>query len=367
MPTKGDIAVILHTLQTRDAAHGATPSTESPLEATGRSQNLTRKNYDVQHNAPDHLRLKVRKTFIDLEYSYLFGFQRDVRELTAELLKLPDTPLRVPSERQLRRFKQSNKAEDGPCIDDLQLDLANKSIASPWNDRAAYLFAKKYIDSGDIQNKTKDQVSKVFKAHLPTLQKRYRKQVLHGREQDLSDAEDDTVDAARKKANQIRRRAVCGNIFLLLPSSQLFPKLRQRRKDVCVYFGKDSKMQSFIPVLEKMPYYSCSGDESCPRNGEARYEITNLRWRNTAIREWFHALDALHMSTRFQVNGRPLPGALPHYRVNSDRVEEDAPPVVGLPRNFYDEEWLEDLDEIELEQLDVQPPMDITFSPAIQR
>lgn len=126
-------------------------------------------------------------------------------------------------------------------------------------------------------------------------------------------------------------------------------------------------MQSFIPILKRMPYYSCSGDESYIHNGQVRNEITNLRWRNTAIKKWFHTLDALHMSTRFQVNGQPLPGAFPHYRVNSGRIEDDAPPVVGLPRNFYDEDWLENLDEIELEKLDVQPPMDITFSPAIEQ
>lgn len=205
-------------MQTNEAARGAIPLPESPPDAIGRSPKSTEKNYDPRHDAPDHLQLKVRDPVVDLECSCLFVFQRDVRELTAELLKLPDAPLRVPSERQLRRFKQSKKAEDGPCIDDLQLDLANKSIASPWNDRAAYLFAKKYVGSGDIQNKTKGQVSKAFKVHLFTLQRRYQTQALSGHEQ-AGDQPDARVDGARKKANEARRRAVCKDMFLHLPSS----------------------------------------------------------------------------------------------------------------------------------------------------
>lgn len=156
-----------------------------------------------------------------LECSCLFVSQREVRELTAELLKLREVPLQVPSERQLQRFNELQKADNGPRINDLRLDLANKTISSPWNDRAAYLFAKKYVDNGEIENKTKYQVSKAFKAHLPTLQKHYRKQVLPGHEQagDQSDAEGDTLDARRKKANQNRRRAVCDHIFLHLPQA----------------------------------------------------------------------------------------------------------------------------------------------------
>jgi hypothetical protein len=128
-------------------------------------------------------------------------------------------------------------------------------------------------------------------------------------------------------------------------------------------------MQRFTPLLNAMPYEAMSGDEECTKakDDTIRFEITNLRWRNPApeIRAWFKTLDALHMSTRFAANDRPLAGRFPHRRIPSKRMEPVDIPVPKLPRNFYDPNWLETLDEIERDILQIQPAIDLAFSPQI--
>lgn len=124
-------------------------------------------------------------------------------------------------------------------------------------------------------------------------------------------------------------------------------------------------MQRFSTVLDAMPYEAMSGDESAHEGGRVRYAITSLRWRNPSeeVVRWFRMLDALHLSTRFNINDRPRPGKFPHLRVNSRRVERSDAPVPGLPRNFYDPTWLASLDPFEEQNLDIQNPIDLTFSP----
>lgn len=118
-------------------------------------------------------------------------------------------------------------------------------------------------------------------------------------------------------------------------------------------------MRRFVPILNAMPLEAMSGDESAHENGDA---ITNLKWRNPNVTEWFRTLDALHISTRFALNDRPLPGQFPHRRISSNRREVIDKPPEGLPLNFYDPVWLNTLDEEDRQQLQATPPIDLTVS-----
>ena len=75
--------------------------------------------------------------------------------------------------------------------------------------------------------------------------------------------------------------------------------------------------------------------------------------------------DDLHLSMRFHPGRHRTVGNLPHTRVLqlSDQREERgfSAPVKGLPENFYDPDWLEDLDEHQKRNLDLQPGVDLTF------
>lgn len=126
-------------------------------------------------------------------------------------------------------------------------------------------------------------------------------------------------------------------------------------------------MKRFLPLWKTLPLEAMSGDESSDDVMPRAYAITVLPWRNPSpeITKWLRSFDHLHLSTRFGTDDRPLPGNFPHRRVSSKRIEAHSPAPPGLPRNFYDPLWLQDLDKFQIETLDIQPPIDLTFSPDI--
>jgi hypothetical protein len=124
-------------------------------------------------------------------------------------------------------------------------------------------------------------------------------------------------------------------------------------------------LKKFRPLLRSMPLEAMSGDETDHVQGQVRYAVTRLPWRSTNIRNWLKTLDLVHLSSRFSTTGRAKRGAFPHRRTLSNRMEQDAAPVPGLPRNFYNPIWLGTLDKHELRALDVQDEVDLTLSPAV--
>ena len=93
--------------------------------------------------------------------------------------------------------------------------------------------------------------------------------------------------------------------------------------------------------------------------------IKRTTWRNPDVVDFFHVLDALYFSTRFQWN-KWSPGRFPHTRVPSVRLTE-CDPVPGLPVNFYRPQWLSQLNEIERRKLKTRPAINLEFSQEILR
>lgn len=123
-------------------------------------------------------------------------------------------------------------------------------------------------------------------------------------------------------------------------------------------------MQRFLPLWKSLPLEAMSGDESSNESQSPAYAITTLPWRNPSpeITRWLRTFDLLHLSTRFGSDDRPTPGQFPHRRIPSKRIEAYHTPPQGLPRNFYDPVWLQTLDNFETETLNIQPPIDLSFS-----
>ena len=90
-----------------------------------------------------------------------------------------------------------------------------------------------------------------------------------------------------------------------------------------------------------------------------RYLIHKLEWRSAELTRFLRTLDLLHISTRFTEKGQPTPGNWPRYRVQSSIVDNISPVVKGLPLNFYDSEWLLDLDPEHRAQLEHKPPLEL--------
>jgi hypothetical protein len=110
-----------------------------------------------------------------------------------------------------------------------------------------------------------------------------------------------------------------------------------------------------------------SGDETDHGHGQTRYAILKAQWRAPDIKTFMKILDLIHLSSRFDSSGRAKRGAFPHRRVPSTRIEHDAVPVPGLPRNFYDPIWLKSRTKHERHALQIKPDVDLTMTEEVTR
>jgi hypothetical protein len=113
----------------------------------------------------------------------------------------------VPTPRQLAIFTSTKKAVNGPNIAPFLLDLASPSIRTPWNKRAAYIFAEHFVQQPGVISLDAKVIRGVFLAHLRTLYKQYRDQNAG------SDTENERATMVReennRKAKEHRQRLVC--------------------------------------------------------------------------------------------------------------------------------------------------------------
>ncbi|KDQ22724.1 hypothetical protein PLEOSDRAFT_36655 [Pleurotus ostreatus PC15] len=242
-------------------------------------------------------------------------------------------------------FESQPRGHLQPSLDDFRPDLC-VSLTSAWNKRLAQLFARRFVNSVEYECKDKYAVEYTFMQHLHQLRNLYEDQrAVHDHQYEVQRDDLKTDKAAE-----------------------------HRRSEACKVFAKrDERLRGFLPLWDSLPLEAMSGDESDhrPKNSKhysERYIITTLPWRSNApeVKNWFRGFDALHMSTRFLTDDRPGPGRFPHIRIDSTRLESKAPPVPGLPTNFYNPSFLAGLDPLERDQLNIQPSVDLRFSRRIQ-
>ena len=122
-----------------------------------------------------------------------------------------------------------------------------------------------------------------------------------------------------------------------------------------------------LPVYIKADnFLAHSGDELNSQTSCYAAKSPAWRSRDPEVIRFFSLPDSLHLSTRYTADGRPGPGRFPRRRVWTGQVDQnDARPVSGLPKNFYDRHWLQTFWNHDLhayKKLNVQPPVDIRFS-----
>jgi uncharacterized circularly permuted ATP-grasp superfamily protein len=128
---------------------------------------------------------------------------------------------------------------------------------------------------------------------------------------------------------------------------------------------------AFARYVEQLAVGGMSGDES--ENSKERQlrehrKFTVIRpvWRSLEVIPWLQVIDEAHLDSRFSESGRATRGNWVRHRVRSGtRVDDTRPPVTGLPRNFYDEEWLAQLSRTELEALEVQEEVNLEHDPGL--
>lgn len=114
-----------------------------------------------------------------------------------------------------------------------------------------------------------------------------------------------------------------------------------------------------------MPPEAMSDDEDIHEAGEPRYAVRKLRWRAASVRPYLQVFDRLHLCTRFTSDNRTTAGGFPRVRLVSNREETPADQylgsITGLPKNFYDSDWLEDLQPYQQASLKIKPEVDLTL------
>lgn len=115
-----------------------------------------------------------------------------------------------------------------------------------------------------------------------------------------------------------------------------------------------------------------SGDESEASEtnrsrGHRRFFVVRPAWRSPKVTPWLQVIDDVHLESRFSESGRASRGNWVRHRVRSGKVDHARPPVIGLPRNFYDEEWLGGLSRTELEALEMQEEVSLEHDPNLAK
>lgn len=99
--------------------------------------------------------------------------------------------------------------------------------------------------------------------------------------------------------------------------------------------------------LEQLGVSGMSSDETSDGDGPRRYRILNPRWRSPLVTAWLRYFDALYnRARRDRVFGNDR-GAFPRDRKSAKKESRSRKFVVGLPRNAYEQNWLDKQVDIE--------------------
>lgn len=103
------------------------------------------------------------------------------------------------------------------------------------------------------------------------------------------------------------------------------------------------------------------------------FRIKPLDWRSDDLKTILRCADIVRVSKRFILDGneyKTTPGKWPRHRVDPADHKKDVnvQGVPGLPRNFYDKEWLDMRSDWELARLEIlETEVDLSVPPDIQR
>lgn len=110
-----------------------------------------------------------------------------------------------------------------------------------------------------------------------------------------------------------------------------------------------------------------------PRSTTARakasrqYFVIRPAWRSPEVTNWLRVMDHLYLGSRFAADGRATRGKWTRDRVQSNKVDQAAQAIKGLPENFYDKVWLASLSPKKKRRLNVKEAINLTHTEEIMR
>lgn len=88
-------------------------------------------------------------------------------------------------------------------------------------------------------------------------------------------------------------------------------------------------------------------DEDTP----GQYKIIQPSWRSSAVSRWAHVMDAAYERQKNPPGQSRSRGAPTRRRIPSDRIDDIARPVKGLPINMYDASWYSERSKFDRENI----------------
>ncbi|KAI9449594.1 hypothetical protein BJY52DRAFT_1227678 [Lactarius psammicola] len=211
-------------------------------------------------------------------------------------------------------MKTEKQKEGGPTSKNFHVQLKGP-LACQWNCCAADIFSEAYIKKYKNQFKHEDLVA-CFKTHLCTLKNQHE----HIKASPTKTQMD--IECCLMSARQTHRQGIAW-----------------RRGEVLDGYGE---LQFIACHLSKLGVDGMSGDESVHSGGHWHYIVWKLNWRSDNITAVLRVLDALALISHWTSDGWPRP-------------------VHNFPHNFYQEDWLNTLDDYELQELNIHKPVNLTL------
>ncbi|KAF7759866.1 hypothetical protein Agabi119p4_6158 [Agaricus bisporus var. burnettii] len=261
------------------------------------------------------------------EYSL---FKKRVRDALRSLLgyRKGTTKLVSASRDECETFARTGRFRDGPSLDQFRLDFVS-NLKSPWNRRAADIFMEHWADTEGDDFEAKRAVEDSFWVTFKTLKRIYAQE---------------RTPSPNIIARELKRKATNAN-------GRRYNR-RQRRANACYYYEDLSpELAKYAELWKRLSPDACSGDE----------EIA-LPSGETA-----HVIIEPHGAANVSENGL---GYLTLYiwtQINPPRVDETSRAVKQLPRNFYDDQWYNNLNDLERSHIDAQPEVSLAFNPELMK
>ncbi|GAW04621.1 protein [Lentinula edodes] len=140
------------------------------------------------------------------------------------------------------------------------------------------------------------------------------------------------------------------------------------------------KSTSYLKIFDELGVAGMSSDEEDPGMSKPRvqYIVKGQRWRAALVKNFVRPIDFVHLEGRCSADGNKFSftrGSPPRLRVDNNDRSSNSKYVVGLPSNFYDAEWLEEMEPgwskggygFVNEILRPQKPMKLVFPPDLAK
>ncbi|TCD63816.1 hypothetical protein EIP91_004911 [Steccherinum ochraceum] len=294
---------------------------------------------------------KTRQTAVTRRSGQAVTLAHHTREITRLLLgrenKRSPFP-ECPSTVELAQCEANN--HPGPTKENFRLNVSGKKLRCRWNKRGARVAYNEYLEEEGHLDVTFAQFEAAFLSHIETLSTHYLELKKNPCNPDgTAPAPTPAQKAKAEKIAQAQRQRALG---------------QRRERDV----GRCAPLKRLQPIFNKGVGITSLDEYTAGPQEHRKLVIVPHYWRSKTFTRLIRAIDLVHLYYRNrQERDHPDRGSWPAWRYVQ---EESTRPglqgdlggaVPGLPRNCYGEEWLKSLRPDQIEDLDIQPPVDLSI------